>query len=126
MQDCLDFVSWTYLYRRVQMNPTYYGCENILTVPEHLSKLIEKTINDLEDSYCVEIVEDFHLSCTPYGKIASHYYLKYSTMKTLKQRMLQYYELKDFHWLVRILCDVAEFDELPVRHNEGMYLIKCF
>jgi Sec63 Brl domain len=52
-------------------------------------------------------------------QIASHYYLKYTTMKTLKARIAKSYQPALFAKLIRVLCDAAEFEELPVRHNEG-------
>ena len=55
-QDALDYMTWTYFFRRLLMNPTYYG----LTDTDHdsmnsfLSNLIERSVHELQNSYCVE------------------------------------------------------------------------
>jgi hypothetical protein len=121
-QDAMDWVTWTYLYRRVFKNPSFYGCEDYdeKSVNEFLSRLIEDALGRLIDGACVLDDEENHVIATPYGKIASHYYLKFTTMKTLKTRLNFQYEEKYFSKLLRILCDADEFAELPVRHNEDL------
>ncbi|KAJ3318630.1 activating signal cointegrator 1 complex subunit [Boothiomyces sp. JEL0866] len=131
-QDAMDYMTWTYLYRRVSMNPTFYGCEDGTEekVGLYLSQLIERTLYELNDSYCVSVEEDT-VKATPFGAIASYYYLRHNTIKTLKQRLargyvsagnpeLGEYEHGHFSKLLRILCDAAEYDELPLRHNEDL------
>ncbi|KND03788.1 uncharacterized protein SPPG_01244 [Spizellomyces punctatus DAOM BR117] len=127
-QDAMDYLTWTYLYRRLQMNPTFYGVQE--ASPEginiYMSTLIENSLQALVDSACIEIDGDFYVHPTVYGKIASYYYLHHTTIRTLTQRLGPHYRAPsaaraaegDFPKMLRILCDVAEYDELPVRHNE--------
>lgn len=49
------------------------------------------------------------------GKIASFYYLKHSTMAIFSTELSSGLDSED---IIRILCDAAEYSELPVRHNE--------
>ena len=58
---------------------------------------------------------DFVILPTDLGNIASYYYLKHGTMKILHDRLRAQSSLSD---LLAVLCDVKEFDEMPVRHNE--------
>jgi replicative superfamily II helicase len=132
-QDAMDYMTWTYLFRRVARNPTYYGCEDgsEMSVSLYLSELIEDTLQDLQKCDCVEIDENDHLSPTAYGYLASHYYLNYKTIHMLKKRLAREYRSKgnveqneyihgDFSKLLRILSDALEYSELPVRHNEDL------
>ncbi|KAI8820753.1 Sec63 Brl domain-containing protein [Fimicolochytrium jonesii] len=128
-QDAMDHLTWTYLYRRLKMNPTFYGVEDPTPggVNVYMSKLVEDTIRDLEESTCVQVDGEFSLAPTTYGRIASYYYLHFTSMKVLNQRLGPNFKAPtlgsrpsdgDFPELLRILCQVAEYDELPVRHNE--------
>ena len=125
-QDAVDFLSWTYYYRRLTRNPAYYkletngGVASPEAVSASLSELVEATVGDLVNAGCVEYVsDDGALMPTTIGRIASFYYLKYTTVA------LFYAELHDVDDaptelpdLLRVLTDASEYDELPVRHNE--------
>jgi activating signal cointegrator complex subunit 3 len=49
------------------------------------------------------------------GHIASYYYLKYTTVRMLNDRLD---EDNDLPTLLEILSNSSEYDEVPVRHNE--------
>ncbi|KAK7886360.1 hypothetical protein WMY93_025981 [Mugilogobius chulae] len=59
-QDAMDYITWTYFFRRLVMNPSYYNLEDISheSINKYLSSLVEKSLRDLECSYCIEIQED--------------------------------------------------------------------
>ncbi|KAJ3300578.1 activating signal cointegrator 1 complex subunit [Borealophlyctis nickersoniae] len=130
-QDAVDYLTWTYLYRRLQMNPTFYGVEDAspLGINKHLSQLVEDSVAELVQSGCLEVEGDFYIQPSTFGRIGSYYYLHHKTIRLLTRRLTQDYHASatdevgertdgDFSQLLRILCDVAEYDELPVRHNE--------
>uniref|UniRef100_A0A3P9B0X6 Activating signal cointegrator 1 complex subunit 3 n=1 Tax=Maylandia zebra TaxID=106582 RepID=A0A3P9B0X6_9CICH len=89
-QDAMDYITWTYFFRRLMMNPSYYSLEDISheSINRYLSNLVERSLRDLEGSYCIEIKEDDQ-STEPltYGRIASYYYLKHQTIRTFKERL---------------------------------------
>lgn len=95
-----------------------------------MSKLIRDVINDLIEATCVEEEGELNIVATDNGQITSLYYLSYKTMAILSQRIsrnYKKYEESDGNWIdsdftriMRLLCDVAEYDELPVRHNEDV------
>lgn len=89
-QDAMDYITWTYFFRRLIMNPSYYNLSDVShdSVNKFLSYLIEKSLVELEHSYCIEIGED-NRSIEPltYGRIASYYYLKHQTVKMFKERL---------------------------------------
>ncbi|KAI1241058.1 hypothetical protein IHE44_0009518 [Lamprotornis superbus] len=59
-QDAMDYITWTYFFRRLIMNPTYYNLDDVShdTVNKYLSSLVEKSLFDLEGSYCIEVGEN--------------------------------------------------------------------
>ncbi|XP_036173873.1 activating signal cointegrator 1 complex subunit 3 isoform X5 [Myotis myotis] len=127
-QDAMDYITWTYFFRRLIMNPSYYNLSDVShdSVNKFLSFLIEKSLVELEHSYCIEIGED-NRSIEPltYGRIASYYYLKHQTVKMFKERLKPECSTEE---LLSILSDAEEYTDLPVRHNEdhmNSELAKC-
>ncbi|KAI1885583.1 hypothetical protein AGOR_G00205300 [Albula goreensis] len=117
-QDAMDYITWTYFFRRLVMNPSYYNLEDTShdSINKFLSNLVERSLRDLECSYCMEIGED-NRSIEPltYGRIASYYYLKHQTVRMFRERLKAECSLQD---LLLVLTDAEEYAELPVRHNE--------
>ncbi|KAF2937977.1 hypothetical protein DAI22_03g087400 [Oryza sativa Japonica Group] len=115
-EEAIIYLTWTYLYRRLVVNPAYYGLEDTetYTLNCYLSRLVETTFEDLEDSGCIK-VDDHSVKYLILGKIASQYYLSYLTVSMFGTNIGPNTSLEAF---VHILSASAEFDELPVRHNE--------
>ena len=58
-QDAMDYVTWTYFFRRLVMNPSYYHLEETSSeaINKFLSEVVTTALTELESSYCVEIEE---------------------------------------------------------------------
>ena len=116
-QDAVDYLTWTYFFRRLVKNPSYYDLESV----EHdalnafLSRLVENALAQLEDAQCLTIGEDDSLEPATMGRIASFYYLQHPSVALFASSLGPDTSLEQ---LLGILCGVAEYDELPVRHNE--------
>ncbi|KAJ6760914.1 SEC63 DOMAIN-CONTAINING [Salix purpurea] len=82
-QDAVDYLTWTFTYRRLTQNPNYYNLQGVSHrhLSDHLSELVENTLTDLERSKCVAIEEDMDLSPLNLGMIASYYYISYTTIE---------------------------------------------
>lgn len=120
-QGILDYFTWTYFFRRLLRNPTYYNLESI--EPEHvnsfLSALVQGVINTLQGAGCVEIdPDDRFIYPTSFGRISSYYYLSHQTMRHFADNLRKEYRLEE---LLRVLSDAFEFNQQPVRHNEDKY-----
>ncbi|KAK2715156.1 hypothetical protein QYM36_009961, partial [Artemia franciscana] len=117
-QDCLDYMTGTYMFRRLYKNPTYYCLDvvNPENVNKFLSRIVEKALLDLETTSCISIGEDNQtINTTVLGRIASDYYLSHLTVGLFNDKLSSNSSQQD---LLKILSDVHEYAELPVRDNE--------
>ncbi|KAJ6868687.1 DExH-box ATP-dependent RNA helicase DExH14 isoform X2, partial [Populus alba x Populus x berolinensis] len=118
-EDAMHYLTWTYLFRRLMVNPAYYGLENAEaeTLNSYLSRLVQTTFEDLEDSGCIKMDEG-NVESMVLGTIASQYYLSYMTVSMFGSNIGPDTSLEMF---LHILSGASEYDELPVRHNEENY-----
>uniref|UniRef100_A0A182NQQ9 Activating signal cointegrator 1 complex subunit 3 n=1 Tax=Anopheles dirus TaxID=7168 RepID=A0A182NQQ9_9DIPT len=120
-QSILDYLTWTYFYRRLVRNPTYYGLESteMDSINYFLSDLIESVLDKLIRAGCVIMDEDNRsLMPTSMGRISSYYYLSHITMRHFADTLRHDMSMEE---LLRAMADAAEFEEHPVRHNEDLY-----
>ncbi|KAG8388729.1 hypothetical protein BUALT_Bualt02G0155600 [Buddleja alternifolia] len=115
-EDAIHYLTWTYLFHRLAVNPAYYGLEDTDpgTLSSYLSSMVLNTFEDLEDSGCIKIDDD-RVESMMLGSIASQYYLKYTTVSMFASNIEADTSLEVF---LHILAGASEYDELPVRHNE--------
>lgn len=115
-QQVMDYLAWTFLYRRLHRNPSYYGLEDgsQSSIDAYLSGLVSKSLDELHLSRCID-VQQKKLLPTPLGKISSYYYLSHKTIRNFCAKIKH---TSDLHMLLRLLAEATEYDELPVRHNE--------
>ncbi|GFG05046.1 putative helicase mug81 [Aspergillus udagawae] len=127
-QDALDYLTWTFFFRRLHKNPSYYGLE--ISAEEHntmaaqaiaqdfVIDLVDKSLGELAESSCVVFDSATgEVDSTPFGKIMSYYYLSHKTVRYL---MSHAKPNPTFHDVLSWMCCATEFDELPVRHNEDL------
>ncbi|XP_067120382.1 activating signal cointegrator 1 complex subunit 3 isoform X2 [Centruroides vittatus] len=117
-QECIDYITWTYFFRRLLKNPTFYNLESTEHnfINRYLSGLVDRSLRELEIASCVEIGEDNReMTSTVLGQISSYYYLSYKTVQMFQENMKNSMSMEQ---LLKILTDSDEYDELPVRHNE--------
>ncbi|XP_023223865.1 activating signal cointegrator 1 complex subunit 3-like [Centruroides sculpturatus] len=117
-QECIDYITWTYFFRRLLKNPTFYNLESTEhnSINRYLSGLVDRSLRELEIASCVEIGEDNReITSTVLGRISSYYYLSYKTVQMFQENMKNGMSMEQ---LLKILTDSEEYDELPVRHNE--------
>ncbi|KAI1431506.1 Sec63 Brl domain-containing protein [Xylaria sp. CBS 124048] len=126
-QDALDYLTWTFFFRRLHKNPSYYGLE--ISAEEHNSvaaqqlandfmvDMVNQSLDELALSKCVEVYPNGDVDPTPLGKIMSYYYLSHKTIRYLVKHAKPNASFVDvLSWMSR----ATEYDELPVRHNEDL------
>ena len=127
----MEYLTWTYLFRRLKMNPSFYGIvseEDAIDVSakdtnKFLSQVIEDALQFLQEQGCLTFTQekDVEFKSTYLGFVASYYYMKVETIalyqKVLAGLISQNIPL-DHDTVLRLLAMSLEFLELPVRHNE--------
>ncbi|KAK5998394.1 Meiotically up-regulated gene 81 protein [Cladobotryum mycophilum] len=126
-QDALDYLTWTFFFRRLHKNPSYYGLE--ISAEEHstmaaqhvandyMIDMVNKSLDELAQSKCVEVFPNGDVDSTPLGKIMSYYYLSHKTIRYLVSKAKAKASFLD---VLSWMCHATEYDELPVRHNEDL------
>jgi len=64
---CIDYIKWTYFFKRLVKNPTYYGLsdpKDPKKINEYIKKLLEKVLNELHDIGCIKILDNDGLKTT--------------------------------------------------------------
>lgn len=109
-QEALDFLTWTFLFRRIHANPSYYDVED---VNKWMVERVDQCLSELEASSC--LIRGEQLTPTPFLKIASFYYMSHKTIRMFLQRINP-----DLQMVDALLCLAlsTEYTELSVRHNE--------
>lgn len=121
--DAVDYLTWTFYYRRLTQNPNYYNLQGATHrhLSDHLSELIESTIGDLEESKCLAVEDEVDLSPLNLGMIASYYYIQYTTVELFASSITAKTKVKG---VVEILAAASEFSHLPIRQGEELLLQK--
>ena len=117
---CIDYLTWTYFFRRLTKNPAFYNVdiEDANGVNVYLKELVESTLKKLEKAECVELeVDSDQVRPTTLGYLASFYYLSHETIKHLSDSLKTPQGIGE---LIDILSKAKEFAGLPVRHNEDV------
>jgi antiviral helicase SLH1 len=126
-QDALDYLTWTFFFRRLHKNPSYYGLEipaeenDSMTAQQaandYMVDMVDHSMSELADSGCLTLYPNGEVEPTPMGKIMSYYYLSHKTIRTLVKHATP---TATFENVLSWMCRATEYDELPVRHNEDL------
>jgi len=122
-QDAVDYLTWTFLYRRLTQNPNYYNLTGVSHrhLSDHLSELVENTLGDLETSNCIAVENEMDLAPLNLGMIAAYYYIRYTTIELFASSLKDKTKLKG---LIEILSYASEYDKIGLRHKEASLLEK--
>jgi antiviral helicase SLH1 len=126
-QDALDYLTWTFFFRRLHKNPSYYGLQisaeehNTITAQqmanEYMISMVDTSLGELEESKCLVLHPNGDVESTALGKIMSYYYLSHRTIRHLVQNAKRNATFAD---VLSWMSSATEYDELPVRHNEDL------
>ena len=132
-QDALDYLTWTFFFRRLHKNPSYYGLEisskdhNTIAAQQlasdFMDELVDKSFGELAESRCITLHSNGDVNSTPLGKIMSYYYLSHRTIRHLAKLAKRDASFED---VLAWMCGATEFDELPVRHNGKPHLLSFY
>ena len=117
MQDAVDYITWTLLYRRLSKNPNYYNLQGTSNVhlSEHISDMVETVLGDLEASKCCQLTDDGDVSPLNLGMISAYYYVQYETIELIAASLTAKTKVRG---ILEILSHASEFSTLPIRQGE--------
>uniref|UniRef100_A0A674AU56 U5 small nuclear ribonucleoprotein 200 kDa helicase n=1 Tax=Salmo trutta TaxID=8032 RepID=A0A674AU56_SALTR len=120
-QDAVDYLTWTFLYRRMTQNPNYYNLQGMSHrhLSDHLSELVENTLHDLEQSKCISIEDEMDVAPLNLGMIAAYYYINYTTIELFSMSLNAKTKIRG---LIEIISNAAEYKNIPIRHHEDNLL----
>uniref|UniRef100_A0A452IF54 Activating signal cointegrator 1 complex subunit 3 n=1 Tax=Gopherus agassizii TaxID=38772 RepID=A0A452IF54_9SAUR len=121
-QDAVDYLTWTFLYRRMTQNPNYYNLQGVSHrhLSDHLSELVEQTLSDLEQSKCISIEDEMDVAPLNLGMIAAYYYINYTTIGKGPAREGSLLEMaKEPTWLLSLSSQLAQ--KVPHKLNNPKF-----
>lgn len=128
-QDCLDWLTYSYFYRRIHANPSFYGVTDNSSygISAYLSELVETTINDMVDLNLIQVQEandeESVETLSPLNGclIASHYGVSFLTMSIFIKALAIDSTLRD---MLLTLSYATEFECIPVEKDDILRLSK--
>merc|ERR1711990_1441556 len=120
-QDAVDYLTWTFLYRRLTQNPNYYNLHGVSHrhLSDYLSELVENTVQELEEAKAITVEDDVAVAPLNLGMIAAYYYIRYTTLELFSSSLTEKTKMKG---LIEILCSASEYEDLEIRHTEEKML----
>ncbi|KAK0733880.1 Sec63 Brl domain-containing protein [Lasiosphaeria miniovina] len=125
-EDAINWVTFTYFYRRLLVNPSYYS----LTDPTHvglsqyLSDMVETTLKDLTESKIIDFDdEDGTVAPQNAAMIAAYYNISYITMQTFLLSLTKKTKLKG---ILEIVMSSTEFESIQIRRHEEVILRRIY
>ncbi|XPS93184.1 RNA helicase [Ascochyta lentis] len=125
-QEAVDWSTYTYFYRRLLANPSYYNLHDTSHegLSAHLSELVEQTLKELAEANLIEHDEDED-AITPLNPcmIAAYYNISFITMQTLMMSLNGRTSLKG---VLEIITAATEFEDIQIRRHEDHILQRIY
>ncbi|CAD6448180.1 e3c46375-32a4-49fd-b501-acdc5ebb3dba [Sclerotinia trifoliorum] len=124
--DAINWTTFTYFYRRLLANPSYYSLKDTSHegLSAHLSELVETTLKDLAEFKIIDLDEEDD-SVTPLNAamIAAYYNISYITMQTFLLSLTGRTKLKG---ILEIVTSATEFESIQIRRHEDSLLRRVY
>ncbi|KAI8902750.1 Sec63 Brl domain-containing protein [Globomyces pollinis-pini] len=123
-QDAVDYLTWTFLYRRMALNPNFYDLQGATHrhLSDHLSELVEQTLEDLSENKCILVTDD-SVAPVNLGMIAAYYYINYRTIQAFSLSLKPKTRIQV---LLDIITGAIEYEHIPIRHHEDDILRRVY
>ena len=125
-QDAVDWTTYTYFYRRLLANPSFYGLNDTSHegLSTHLSEIVETTLKELSDAKIVDLdEEDDSIAPLNPAMIAAYYNISFITMQTFLLSLTARTKLKG---LLEIVTSATEFESIQLRRHEDHILRRIY
>ncbi|RYP56558.1 hypothetical protein DL771_011877 [Monosporascus sp. 5C6A] len=125
-EDAINWTTFTYFYRRLLANPSYYSLPSLTqdALSAYLSDLVETTLKELTESKIIDFDEDDG-SVAPQNAamIAAYYNISYITMQTFLLSLTARTKLKG---ILEIVTSATEFESIQIRRHEESLLRRIY
>jgi pre-mRNA-splicing helicase BRR2 len=124
--DAINWTTFTYFYRRLLANPSYYSLTDTSHegLSAHLSELVETTLKELADSKIIDLdEEDDSVNPLNAAMIAAYYNISYVTMQTFLLSLSGRTKLKG---ILEIVTSATEFESIQIRRHEDNLLRRIY
>lgn len=126
-QDAVDWTTYSYFYRRLLANPSFYGLNDTShdALSAHLSDLVETTLKDLATAKLIDHdEEDDSVEPLNPAMIAAYYNISFITMQTFLLSLTPRTKLKG---LLEIVTSATEFESsVQLRRHEDHILRRVY
>ncbi|KAK7900486.1 Pre-mRNA-splicing helicase BRR2 [Exophiala xenobiotica] len=125
-QDALDWTTYTYFYRRLLANPSFYGLNDTSHdgLSTFLSELVETTLKELAEAKIIDLdEEDDSVSPLNPAMIAAYYNINFITMQTFLLSLTGRTKLKG---MLEIVTSATEFESIQMRRHEDHILRRIY
>jgi pre-mRNA-splicing helicase BRR2 len=125
-QDAVDWMTYTYFYRRLLANPSFYGLTDVSHegLSTFLSELVENTLKELSEANLIELDEEDD-TVTPMNAatIAAYYNISFITMQTFLLSLTPRTKLKG---ILEVITAATEFESIQVPRHEEQILRRVY
>ncbi|KAJ4516486.1 Pre-mRNA-splicing helicase BRR2 [Exophiala dermatitidis] len=125
-QDAVDWTTYTYFYRRLLANPSFYGLNDTSHegLSTFLSELVENTLKELAEAKIIDLdEEDDSVSPLNPAMIAAYYNISFITMQTFLLSLTGRTKLKG---MLEIVTSATEFEDIQMRRHEDHILRRIY
>ena len=125
-QDAVDWMTYTYFYRRLLANPNFYGLSDVSHdgLSAFLSELVENTLKELSEAKIIDLDEDDDsISPLNAAMIAAYYNISFVTMQTFLLSLSARTKLKG---ILEIVTSATEFESTQMRRHEDHILRRVY
>jgi pre-mRNA-splicing helicase BRR2 len=125
-QEAVDWTTYTYFYRRLLANPSYYRLNDTSHegLSTYLSELVETTLKELSEAKIIDLdEEDDSISPLNPAMIAAYYNISFITMQTLLLSLTARTKLKG---ILEIVTSATEFESIQMRRHEDHILRRIY
>ena len=125
-QDAVDWTTYSYFYRRLLANPSFYGLNDTSHegLSLYLSEMVENTLKELAEAKIVDQdEEDDSVSPLNPAMIAAYYNISFITMQTFLLSLTARTKLKG---MLEIVTSATEFEDIQMRRHEAHILRRIY
>jgi pre-mRNA-splicing helicase BRR2 len=124
-ENCMDWLTYTLFYRLLNLNPSFYGLEDVSAdgLSEYLSDLIDTTLKELDGAKIIDRDEEDNIEPLNNAFIAAHYGISFITMQIFVASLTAKTRTRG---ILDVVSSSTEYESLPMRTHEEIELAQVY